>query len=85
MYTSKDVKRPPKHFFFSMTANCYTCNLAELGCIIQGIRIWCCIYDALSQSQLMSMGPHLLPSADFESGLLHTDKGKAEGGLEFSF
>lgn len=61
------------------------CHLAELGCILQRVRIWCGVYDALSQSQLMSMGPHLLPSADFGSDSLHTDKDQAEGGLEFSF
>lgn len=61
------------------------CHLAELGCLIQGTRVWGGVYDALRQSQLMSVGPHLLPSADFGSGSLHTDKAKVEGGLEFSF
>lgn len=65
--------------------NLMACHLAELRCILQGARIWCGVYDALSQSQLMSVEPHLLPSADFGSGSLHTDKDRAEGGLEFSF
>lgn len=62
-----------------------TCQLVELGCIIQGTSVWCGAYDGPSQSQLMSVRPHLLPSADFGSGSLHTDKDEEEGGLEFSF
>lgn len=61
------------------------CHLAELGYILQRARIWCGLYDTLSQNQLMSIGSHLLPSADFGSGSLYTDKDQVEGGLEFSF